>query len=106
MAQGEGEREEIGIFLIKMQFYKFFYLMLQELNIIFLLLDLRGLPPDWLAEAKAGTGKENIFIFRLKNLREETKIRKCKPRNCIPISNSPPPKQKVRNHLCLGIRSI
>lgn len=41
MAQGEGEREEIGIFLIKMQFYKFFYLMLQELNIIFLLLDLR-----------------------------------------------------------------
>ena len=37
-----GEREEIGIFLIKMQFYKYlFYLMLQELNIVFLLLDLR-----------------------------------------------------------------
>lgn len=39
---GGGERKEIGIFLIKMQFYKyFFHLMLQELNITFLLLDLR-----------------------------------------------------------------
>lgn len=38
---GGGERKEIGIFLIKMQFYKyFFYLMLQELNIT-ILLDLR-----------------------------------------------------------------
>lgn len=61
MAQGGGGGRERGggIFLIKMQFYKYlFYLMLQELNIIFLLLDLGGLPTDWLAEAKAGTGKE------------------------------------------------
>lgn len=39
---GGGERKEINIFLIKMQFYKyFFHLMLQELNITFLLLNLR-----------------------------------------------------------------
>lgn len=39
---GGGERKKTGIFLIKMQFYKyFFYLMLQELNITFLLLNLR-----------------------------------------------------------------
>lgn len=39
---GGGERKEINIFLIKMQFYKyFFHLMLQELNITFPLLNLR-----------------------------------------------------------------
>lgn len=62
MAQGEGEREEIGIFLIKMQFYKyFFYLMLQELNIIFLPLDLREgcLLTGWQRQRQAQ--ERNIF---------------------------------------------
>lgn len=88
---GEGEREEIGIFLIKMQFYKYlFYLMLQELNIIFLLLDLRR-AAYWLAgRGKGRHRKGKYFHLQIKELlREETKIRKCKPPNCIPISNCP-----------------
>lgn len=39
---GGGERKEIGIFLIKMQLYKyFFHLLLHKLNITFPRLDLR-----------------------------------------------------------------
>lgn len=40
--RGRRERKKSNIFLIKMQFYKyFFHLMLPELNITFLLLNLR-----------------------------------------------------------------
>ena len=74
-----------------MQFYKYlFYLMLQELNIIFLLLDLRR-AAYWLAgRGKGRHRKGKYFHLQIKELlREETKIRKCKPPNCIPISNCP-----------------
>lgn len=64
--------------------------MLQELNIIFLLLDLRR-AAYWLAgRGKGRHRKGKCFHLQIKELfREETKIRKCKPWNCIPISNSP-----------------
>ena len=46
-----------------------------------------GLPTDWLADAKAGTGKGNIFIFILKNcLEKEPNSESENLRNCIPIN--------------------